>query len=410
MKKYALIGKKLGHSFSKDIHTRLGLSYEHIELPDEEQVRQVLNSGSYAGFNVTIPYKETVCKAVDELDPQAAEAGSVNTVSVRGGRLIGYNTDIAGMRYMLSSIGARVHGAKVLILGSGGTSKTAAALCRIDGAREYIVCSRKGDVNYANVYDRAGDAEIMINCTPVGMYPDNYSRPIDVGRLGALKFVADCVYNPLRTVLITDCSSAGIQAVNGLPMLVAQAVYAERIWGYDNISDGKIADICTDIGRSKTNIVLTGMPGCGKSTVGARLARALGVKHIDTDEVIDKTYSSPAGIISERGEGYFRKIESEVIRSVAAESGIVISTGGGSILAPSNVAALKQNGIIVYLRRSVDRLALGGRPLSLRDGVVKLYADRRPIYESTADVIVDNDADIDNTIEEITKIYENIGN
>jgi len=405
--KYALIGKKLGHSFSKDIHNSLGLDYTLVELAEEE-VTEFLKKGEYDGFNVTIPYKEKVFSAVDVLDDSAKSVGSVNTVTYKNGVSYGYNTDVGGMKYSLNRAGVDLKGKKVLITGSGGTSKTAQALCRAEGA-EFAVCSRKGEINYDNVYEKVPAAEIIINCTPVGMYPDLDGRILDIGKFNNLILAADCIYNPLKTALLTDAEERGIKFVNGLPMLVAQAVYAEEIWLGKKIDTSKIDCIIADLTRKKSNITLIGMPGCGKTTVGKRVAEILGREFFDTDEIITKKYGSPEKIITEKGEIIFRDIESEVLSQITAVGGRVIATGGGAVLRRENINFMRRNGAVVYLTRELQKLATDGRPLSVSSGVEKLYEERKDLYKNACDRIIDNNGEAEKSVKEIISYYENFG-
>ena len=405
--RYALIGKKLGHSFSKDIHTSLGLEYDHVELREDEVV-DFIKRGEYDGFNVTIPYKEIAYRTVDILDDTSREVGAVNTVIYRDGLSVGYNTDVMGMRYMLSSIGVCLEDKSVLILGSGGTSHTARALCKLDGAREVFVCSRKGDINYTNVYDVASEVEVIINCTPVGMYPNNYDKLLRLDTFEHLQAVADCIYNPLRSTLLTEAERLGISHVNGIPMLVAQAVYAEEIWLGKSISREVVDSLVNRLTRTKSNIVLIGMPGSGKSTISRLLADRLSLEVVDTDEEITKLYTDIPTIISDKGESAFRDIETDIVREIAKKNGVIISTGGGAILREQNVDALRQNGVLVLILRDISSLSKEGRPLSREVGVDKLWQMRRDIYFSVADYIVDNNGDIEDTLALMEEIHEDI--
>ena len=407
--RYALIGQKLGHSFSKDIHVSLGLAYDHIQLEPSE-VEEFLRCNDYAGLNVTIPYKEVAYSSVDILDETASSVGAVNTILYRDGKSIGYNTDVKGMRYMLSTIGVSLRDKRVLILGSGGTSRTAQALCRLDGAKDIYVCSRSGEINYSSVYSLADSIDVIINCTPVGMYPHNDGVPIDLERFGRLVAVADCIYNPLKSRLLLDAERLGINYVNGISMLVAQAVCAEEIWRGESMDSSVIEEISSRLTLSKTNIVLIGMPGSGKSTLGKLLAERLGRDYIDTDEQITSLYGDIPTIISTEGERTFRDREREVVSRVSTYSGIVISTGGGTILDSENVLNLEQNAVIVFVSRGLKNLATGGRPISQSVGVEKLWLERKDKYLSVADYVVVNDSDIDSAMRQLEEIYEDIGN
>ncbi len=404
--RFSLIGKKLTHSFSKEIHTKMGLEYDLVEL-EEQDVPAFIKNTDYKGFNVTIPYKEVAYKCCDKLDESALKVGAVNTIVKNDGNIKGYNTDVEGLRFCLKTKGVSVKDKTVLILGSGGAKKATLALCELDGAKEVFVCSRTGEINYSNVYEKAKSAEVLINCTPVGMYPNSNQRLVDLQKFPNLILVADCIYNPLYTLLLADAKRLRIPCVNGLSMLVAQALKAEEIWLNKKIDSSAIYQILKDLDNQKRNIVLVGMPSSGKSTVGKLLAQKLNKEFIDTDEVIESEYGSPAKIIEEKGEEYFRDIESAVVKKVGELNGKVIATGGGAILREDNRYLLKQNATVVYLERSLDKLSLFNRPISKKLGIDKLFKIRQPIYNEIADVKISNDDKVQNTVEEIIKFYEN---
>ncbi len=393
MKKYGCIGKKLVHSFSKEIHKRLvDYEYELIEL-DENEIRPFLQNKDFEAINVTIPYKQTVIPYLDKVSDIAQRIGAVNTVLNRGGQLYGYNTDYYGMKALVERVGLDLRGKKVLILGTGGTSKTARVLAADMGASEILTVSRK-KINEYITYDEAieqhSNANIIINTTPSGMYPDCDSKPIDVFAFNKLEGVIDAVYNPLCTNLVLDARAKGVKAEGGLYMLVMQAVVAVEKF-LDTKIEKKIADgVFRAVFASKENIVLTGMPGSGKSTVG-KLLRLDDYEFIDTDTEIEKRCGCTIReLISERGEKYFRDIETEVIREVSAESCRIISTGGGAVLREENMRYLKRNGKIFFIDAKVSRLqATEDRPLSnTGDKLVKLYNERINIYRATADITV----------------------
>ena len=401
--KFALIGEKLGHSYSAIIHNALGAEYELVELKKEDIPSFVANS-SYAGFNVTVPYKREIMGYLDAIAPSAEFAGAVNTCKRENGKITGYNTDVDGMRYMLSSVGVTVKDQVVMILGTGGTSHTALALCKLDGAKKTYVVGRNSEINYTNCY--LPDVTILINATPVGMYPNVGQRAVDVSRFPSLIGVFDCVYNPFKTLLILDAEKAGLKCASGLGMLVTQAVKAEEIWTGVSHED-KIPYLINKVAKSKLNVILEGMPACGKTTVGKALAEKTGREFIDVDEeIFKKTGRTPAEMISTDGESFFREVESEVVKAVAKESGKVIALGGGSVLREENVDACKQNGVIVYIDRPVERLVTDGRPLSQKVGVGKLFEKRSPIYEKAADVKVDGSGNVEDVVHEImTKLF-----
>ena len=391
--KYGCIGKKLTHSFSKEIHGRLAdYGYELIELTEEE-VASFFTKKEFAAVNVTIPYKQTVLPYLDDISPVAQRIGAVNTVVNKDGRLYGYNTDYHGMKALLERVGIGLEGKKVLILGTGGTARTARAVAEDLGAAQILTVSR-GKMGPFITYEEAvrdhTDADVIINTTPVGMYPELGAKPIDIGAFPRLSGLIDAVYNPLRTQLVLDALERGIRAEGGLYMLVMQAVVAVEHF-LDTEIDRSVADrVFASVLASKENIVLTGMPGSGKSTVG-KLLRADGYSFIDTDaEVEKKCGCSISSLIREKGERFFRDLETEVIREASSESRRIIATGGGAVLRRENVRALTQNGRIFFLDADISRLrATEDRPLSdTREKLERLYAQRLDIYRGTADVTV----------------------
>ena len=407
-----LIGEKLGHSFSKEIHNKLGkYEYELIELaPDELEVFIV--SGDFDGLNVTIPYKQAVIEHLDEISDLAREAGAVNTVVNRDGKLTGYNTDCGGMRMLIERMGIDLRGKKAFIAGSGGTSRTAEAVCKSLGASETVRASRSGRngaVTYEEAYRVCSDAAILINTTPAGMYPDTGSVPFDLDRFDHPEGVLDVIYNPLNTRLIQDARSKGIRAENGLYMLVGQAVLASGLFTGEDADEEATERIYQEILKEKQNIVLIGMPGCGKSTHGKILAERLGKKLIETDEVIAREAGIPIKeIFAKHGEQYFRDLESEVIRYFSVKNGLVISTGGGAVLRKENVDALRLNGTVLFIDRPIESLKpTGDRPLSDdRVKLEKLYEGRYPIYRETADIIVESDGTKEETAEKILEALQ----
>ncbi|MBR6789255.1 MAG: shikimate 5-dehydrogenase [Oscillospiraceae bacterium] len=393
MKKYGCIGKKLAHSFSKEIHKELAdYDYELIELTDEETA-PFFEKKEFAAINVTIPYKQTVIPYLDHISEIAGKIGAVNTIVNKNGRLYGYNTDYYGMKALIEKAGVSLSGRKVLILGTGGTSKTARVVAADLGASEILIVSRRktdGTVTYEEAVRLHADADVIINTTPCGMYPDCGSSPIDIAPFTRLAGVIDAVYNPLCTNLVLDAKERGINAEGGLYMLVMQAVAAVEHFLDTKIETDAADRVFASVHSSKENIVLTGMPGSGKSTVG-RLLDIEGFTFVDTDLEIEKRCGCPIrDLIAREGEKYFRDLETEVIREVSSQSGRIISTGGGAILREENVRALKQNGRLFFLDASLSRLqATDDRPLSnTREKLEKLYAERIAIYKGTADVIV----------------------
>jgi shikimate dehydrogenase len=405
--KCGLIGEKLGHSFSKRIHAMLaGYDYELYSLPPEE-LDAFVSRRDYRGLNVTIPYKKAVIPLCDELSETARQIGSVNTlVRTPSGRLIGDNTDLYGFLAMTRQAGITLHNAKVLILGFGGTSLTAQAAAAYEGARGIVVVSRGGPVTYAKLGEHK-DADIIVNTTPVGMYPQNGEAPVDLSDFPHCGGVLDVVYNPLRTALVLDALRCGIPCGSGLYMLVAQAKRAAELFLGQDIADSRIDGIHAALVRELTNIVVIGMPGCGKTSIGVALAKRLCREHIDMDdEILRMAGQSPADIIVQRGEAAFRAIESEACRQLGKRTGLVISTGGGVVTREENLAPLRQNGMLVFIERALDALETHGRPLSGgKDAVLALYEARLPLYLRFADASIRNDKGIEDAAKEIAEVF-----
>ena len=386
MKKYGLLGEHLAHSYSPQIHAMLA-DYEYKmyeKSPDE--VEDFIRRGDYAGLNVTIPYKKTVIPFCAELSDSAKRIGSVNTIIKRpDGLLYGDNTDYFGFLYMLHKSGAQVTGKKALILGSGGASVTVHAVLQDEGAGEIITISRQGADNYENI-EKHADAHIIVNTTPVGMYPDNGDTPVNLAAFNSCEAVLDVIYNPAKTELMLQAEDRGIPYAGGLYMLVAQAKRAAELFAGGSICDDVIETIAGVIERQTKNIVLIGMPGCGKSSVGRRLARLTGREFFDTDDLIVlKAGKSIESIFKNDGEDVFRAIESEVLEEVAKKSGCVIATGGGIVKREVNRRFLRQNSVTVFIDRTVEDLPSDGRPLSLAHGVKALYDERMPLYTQWSD-------------------------
>ncbi len=393
MKKYGCIGKKLTHSFSKEIHARLAdYEYELIEL-NENELESFFNSKNFNAINVTIPYKQAVTPHLYSLSDVAKRIGAVNTIINRNGRLYGYNTDYYGMKALIGKLGVDIKGKKVLVLGTGGTSKTARVLAEDMGADKIITVSRSKSENYIT-YEEAvnehSDAEVIINTTPSGMYPDCDGVPIDVSVFEKLEGVIDAVYNPLCTNLVLKAREKGIKAEGGLYMLVMQAVAAVEKFLDTEISKTAADSVYASVLSSKENIVLTGMPGSGKSTVG-KLLNIDGFGFVDTDAEIEKRCGcSIKDLINSKGEKYFRDLETEVIKDISSKGCQIISTGGGAVLRKENVDYLKRNGKIYFINADPERLyPTDSRPLSdTYEKLKKLYDERADIYNSTADAVV----------------------
>ena len=393
MKKYGCIGKKLTHSFSKEIHGELAdYEYELIEL-SEEEIPSFFEKKDFEAINVTIPYKQTVIPYLDSVSDIAKRIGAVNTIVNKNGKLYGYNTDYYGMKALIEKVGLNLNEKKVLVLGTGGTSKTARIVASDLGASEILTVSRRKTEEYIT-YEEAvtlhTDAKIIINTTPSGMYPNTESKPIDISSFSQLEGVIDAVYNPLCTNLILDAKAKGIKAEGGLYMLVMQAVVAVEKFLDTEITKETANKVYASVFSAKENIVLTGMPGSGKSTVG-KMLNIDGYTFIDTDTEIEKRCGCTIKeLIAQKGEKYFRDLESEVIRDVSSESCRIISTGGGAILREENVRSLKRNGKIFFINANLSRLrATDDRPLSnTEDKLIRLYHERIGIYQSTSDVTV----------------------
>jgi len=400
---YGLLGEKLGHSFSPQIHRALkGYDYRLLPTPVEE-VEPLLARREFKGLNVTIPYKQLVIPLCDEVDPLADRIGAVNTIVNRGGRLMGYNTDIDGLIFMARRAGVDMAGKKVVILGSGGTSRTARAAAGVMGAAEIVVISRGGEDNYDNL-SRHADAQVLINTTPVGMYPNCGQAPVSLDRFPELTGVLDVVYNPLRTALIMEAQRRGLPCSGGLPMLVAQAKRAAELFTDTLIPNSCTEEVLLQLTAQLENVVLVGMPGCGKTTVGTALAKKLGKEFLDLDEEIVKKAGKPISqIFAEEGEEAFRILETEVVRQCGSRTGCVISTGGGVVTREENYAPLHQNGTIIHLTRDLSHLPKDGRPVSQSTDLALLWQRRAPLYARFADLTVSNDGTLETTLAEMEK-------
>ncbi len=389
MKRYGLLGKTLSHSLSPQIHAFFGeYTYDLIEK-SEDELRALFADPPVAAMNVTIPYKKTVVPFCTELDEAAKRIGSVNTIRFDGDAVCGYNTDYDGFLYMLERAGIAVAGKKVLVLGSGGASATVCCALKDQGAKHVVVISRSGEDNYGNL-ERHRDAEIIVNTTPVGMYPETAAAPISLEAFPSCEAVADIVYNPLRTRLLLDAERRGFKTANGLPMLVAQAHRAAEIFLDKPLDKTLIEKGLRALERQFRNIVLVGMPGCGKSTQARLLANALGKEAADTDAAVEQSAGKTIpDIFAEQGEAAFRRLEAQAVQELGKGGGKVIATGGGAILTQENRDALRQNAVVVFLERELDALATNGRPLSKsREALEELYKQRLPLYREVADVTV----------------------
>ena len=395
---FGLLGRNLGHSWSVPIHTALGCQgYRLIEL-EPEDLPAFLREADIGGCNVTIPYKRDVMPYCDVIDDAARAIGSVNTlVRRRDGKLYAWNTDAAGFCYMLRRAGIDVSGGKVVILGSGGASLTAQAMCRRLGAREVVVISRSGENNYENLF-RHTDADIVVNTTPVGMFPGNGAAPVDLTAFPACRGVADVVYNPRRTALLLQAEALGIPCTDGLPMLVAQAKAAEEHFFGTSIPDSENERILAQLRQETTNIVLIGMPGCGKTTVGEALARLTGREAIDIDQRIVRVAGrSIPDIFARDGEDAFRDLERRETAEAGKLSGKIILTGGGVVKDFRNYASLHQNSRIYHLIRDLSALPTDGRPLSQGADLNAMWVQREPMYTRFRDAVIDNNDTVEHT-------------
>ncbi len=399
---YGLIGARLNYSYSKIIHEQIcDYTYDLISLPTEAEARDFFAAKAYRAINVTIPYKKVVMDYCDEIAPAALAIGAVNTVVNQNGKLYGYNTDYAGFAYLCEAHGIAFAGKTVLILGTGGTRNTTYAVAKDGGAAQIFVASRTpnaatGEISYAAALTCG--AEIVINTTPAGTYPNTDTCAIELQQMQGVEAVIDAVYNPFQTELVLRALEMGIpkdKAVTGLEMLVAQAVFAAEHFlstPFDHTAS-IIAHTTTQLKAKLSNVALIGMPSCGKSTLGKALARDLGKTFVDLDEAIEAAAGKPIPqIFAEDGEAAFRAIEHAQIARFAKENSQVLSCGGGAVLDASNMRALRQNGLIVYIDRPLDQLATGGnRPLSTDAAALqKMEAIRRPLYTAAADITVTN--------------------
>ena len=390
MAQFGLLGKKLGHSYSPAIHTQLGSAPYGIFEKTEEELPDFLQNGDFLGLNVTIPYKKTVVPYCAELSDTARALGSVNTLVRRAdGTLYGDNTDYYGFMSLVGKSGIAPKGKKALVLGSGGASVTVCAVLRSLGAAVTVI-SRDGADNYENLH-RHADAALIVNTTPVGMYPHNGASPLDLAQFPQCEAVFDLIYNPQRTALLLQAEALGIPAFGGLHMLVAQAKASSQQFQSTTIPDREIDRIESLLRRQMQNIVLIGMPGCGKSTVAALLGAALDRQVCDSDALVEEMAGmSIPDIFARCGEDEFRRLETEAIAQLGKRSGIIIATGGGCVKREANYAALHQNGTIFWLQRDLAALPTEGRPLSRQNALSQLYAQRKPLYERFADHCVDN--------------------
>ena len=393
-----LLGRKLGHSYSPAIHAQLGSYAYALYEKEPEELEAFLQNGDFTGLNVTIPYKKAVVPYCGRLSETARLLGSVNTLlRLPDGTLYGHNTDYDGFLSLVGQSGVAVSGKKALVLGSGGASVTVQAVLRALGAR-VVVISRSGEDNYENLH-RHADAQLLVNTTPVGMYPHNGERPVDLTALPACEAVYDIVYNPERTALMLQAEALGIPAFGGLHMLVGQAKAASELWQGKPIPHSETPRIESLLRAGMRNIVLVGMPGCGKSTVAAALGAALGREVCDSDALIEELAGMPVPeIFARQGEDGFRAWETQAIAQLGKRSGIILATGGGCVTREENYPLLHQNGVIVWLQRELSALPTDGRPLSQSGKLEAMYEVRRPLYERFADHTISNHGSVEQTV------------
>lgn len=401
-----LLGRVLGHSYSPQIHGYLGSYAYDLFEKEPEELADFLKNGDFTGLNVTIPYKKTVLPFLDELSPTARKMGCVNTIVRReDGSLYGHNSDFFGFQSLVRHSGIAVDGRKALVLGSGGASCTAVKALEALGTKP-VVISRSGDNNYQNLWLHK-DASIIVNTTPVGMYPNTGAAPLDLRVFPHLEGVLDVIYNPARTRLLLDAEGLGIPNENGLWMLIAQAKESAEYFTGEALHDSVIEAIYRKLRGQMRNLVLIGMPGCGKSTIGAALAEKLNRSLVDADErIVSLAGKSIPEIFAQDGEAVFRAWETKALEETGKQSGLILATGGGCVTREENYSLLHQNGVIVYLKRDISLLPKDGRPLSQKNSLDAMYQTRRPLYEAYADFTVDNNGTPEDTVKAILACLE----
>ncbi len=419
--KYGLIGEHLGHSFSKQIQTRIAeienvkdYDYQLVEL-DKEEFKEFMEKKDFKGINVTIPYKKDVIPYLDEMDESAKAIGAVNTIINVDGKLKGYNTDFGGFLYMVKAHNVHMEGKKVLIIGNGGACAAVKAVCKHENAKDIVIVSRsanRGAIGYDEMYTSHLDADIVVNTSPVGMFPNIANAPIDVSWFHKLECVLDVVYNPILTRLCFEAQEADIKRVIGLEMLIAQAKYTFEIFENMSFDDSIIDDIKKEMLKARCNIVLIGMPSAGKTTIGKMLEQKIGKEFFDLDDmIIAKAGKSIPEIFQESGEAGFRAIETEVAIEASKMNNKIIATGGGVVKHKVNMDFLRLNGITIFIDRDIDKLISSdpNRPLSSsKQALQQMYKERYPLYQKYAAYIAVNNANIEETVDDIVNAYHSI--
>lgn len=419
--KYGLIGEHLGHSFSKQIQTRIAeienvkdYDYQLVEL-DKEEFKEFMEKKDFKGINVTIPYKKDVIPYLDEMDESAKAIGAVNTIINVDGKLKGYNADFGGFLYMVKAHNVHMEGKKVLIIGNGGACAAVKAVCKHENAKDIVIVSRsanRGAIGYDEMYTSHLDADIVVNTSPVGMFPNIANAPIDVSWFHKLECVLDVVYNPILTRLCFEAQEADIKRVIGLEMLIAQAKYTFEIFENMSFDDSIIDEIKKEMLKDRCNIVLIGMPSAGKTTIGKMLEEKLGKEFFDLDDmIIAKAGKSIPEIFQESGEAGFRAIETEVAIEASKMNNKIIATGGGVVKHKVNMDFLRLNGITIFIDRDIDKLISSdpNRPLSSsKQALQQMYKERYPLYQKYAAYIAVNNANIEETVDDIVNAYHSI--
>ena len=406
--KFGLLGRTLGHSFSPRIHSALGnTNYELFER-EPSQLQEFFANPELQGINITIPYKVNALEACDVVDPRAERIGCVNTMVRKDSKWHGYNTDYDGFVFTLQHAGIDVSGKECIILGDGASSATVHVALEDLGAKNIVHLSRKTAPFYGDAPNYYETAQIIINCTPIGMYPHNPANLIDITQFSKLEGVIDLIYNPRRTILLLQAEMMEIPHCDGLPFLVAQGVEAANHFQGESFGTKEIEQILRDMRREKENIILIGMPGVGKTTVGKALGEEMGRTCVDVDQELEKEIGDISTYISEQGEPAFREKEAEMIAKLGTQTGLVISTGGGCVTVPKNYAHLRQNGRIYQLTQPVENLSTSGRVLSSGgiEHLRELEATRTPMYESFAQCIVEHNRNAPETVAAILEDFE----